>query len=339
MRRSPLILAAASLAAAPVMPQAALAWGNTGHVEVSRLAIEMLPDELPAFLRSPAAARAIGELGPEPDRSKTAGAEHDQEFDPGHFVDLDDEGKVVGVVPVTELPATRQAYDTALRAAGQSEYGAGYLSYNIVIGWQQLRKEFAYWRADVVGLRTAATPEDLAFFRYDLQLRQQLIIRDLGVWSHYVADASQPLHVSVHFNGWGDYPNPDGFTNDRGTHARFEGTFVRDNVPLDAIAAAVPDLRDCGCTIEERTVQYLQASLAQVVPLYRLATAGAFAGPNTEGSAFAAQRLGAGVGELRDMVVDAWRSSATWVVGFPLIQVKDIESGAVQLTRTSYASD
>ena len=121
-----------------------------------------------------------------------------------------------------------------------------------------------------------------------------LIIRDLGVWSHYVADASQPLHVSIHFNGWGNYPNPDKFTNDRSTHAQFEGAFVRDNVTPEAILAAVPDYRDCGCSIEERTVQYLQTTLAQVVPLYRLATRGAFQGPDAEGSAFAAARLADG---------------------------------------------
>jgi hypothetical protein len=28
----------------------------------------------------------------------------------------------------------------------------------------------------------------------------------LGIWSHYGGDASQPLHVSIHYNGWGDYP-------------------------------------------------------------------------------------------------------------------------------------
>ena len=95
----------------------------------------------------------------------------------------------------------------------------------------------------------------------------------------------------------------------------------------------------CGCTIEDRTVQYLQASLAQVVPFYRLSTRGAFNAADAEGTEFAAARLGAGAAELRDMIVDAWRSSATWVVGFPLIKVQDIESGAVQLTRTSYASD
>lgn len=329
-------LAAAGLAAAP---QAARAWGHTGHLEVSGLAMEALPPDLPAFLRRHGAAREVSELGAEPDVSKTAGGEHDQDLDPGHYVDLDDAGKVLGILPLAPLPATRLAYDTALRAGGSTQYGAGYLPYTIIIGWQQLQKDFAYWRAETIGLRSATDPQDKAYFRTQLELREKLIRRDLGVWSHYVADASQPLHVSVHFNGWGDYPNPENLTQDRTTHAQFEGAFVRQYVRPEAIAAAVPDYRDCGCSIEQRTVQYLQASLGQVVPLYRLATRGAFTTADPEGIAFATERLAAGVAELRDMVVDAWSSSATAVVGFPLIKVADIESGKVALTRTSFASD
>lgn len=337
--RVPACLSVATLVAVLLMPRPSLAWGNTGHREVSGLGMEALPDEIPAFLRGADAIRTVMDLGPEPDRSKTAGTEHDAELDPGHFVDLDDEGKVLGIVPISELPPTRLAFDTALRAGGATQYGAGYLPYNLVAGWQQVRKDFAYIRADLVGLRTAPTPEDRAYFRRDLEERRRLTIRDIGVWSHYVADSSQPLHVSVHFNGWGNFPNPDNFTNAGNTHSQFEGAFVRDFVTREAIAAAIPPYRDCACTIEQRTEQYLTASLAEVIPFYWLATRGAFLAADAEGAAFAAARLGAGAAELRDMIIDAWRASATWVVGFPLIKVEDIESGAVQLTRTSYASD
>ena len=36
---------------------------------------------------------------------------------------------------------------------GFSQYDAGYVPYAIVVGWQQIRKDFAYWRADVKGVR------------------------------------------------------------------------------------------------------------------------------------------------------------------------------------------
>ncbi len=63
---------------------------------IGRLAMETLPADLPAFLRSRVAVEAIGELAREPDRWKDAGRIHDAERDPAHYLDLDDGGKVVG---------------------------------------------------------------------------------------------------------------------------------------------------------------------------------------------------------------------------------------------------
>lgn len=38
-----------------------------------------------------------------------------------------------------------------------------------------------------------------------------------------MGDASQPMHVSVHFNGWGNCPNPNGHTDSKKIHFYFEG--------------------------------------------------------------------------------------------------------------------
>ena len=131
--------------------------------------MERLPTEVPAFLRTPAAAEDIAVLAREPDRWRASGSEHDAERDPGHYVHLDDQGLVLGALPLSALPASREAFDTALRARGwATQYQAGYLPYAIVDGWQQLVKDFAYWRADQVGARTAKlTPADRAWFAAD----------------------------------------------------------------------------------------------------------------------------------------------------------------------------
>ena len=55
----------------------ALAWGATGHRLIGRDAMQALPDDLPAFLRTTAAVDTVGELAREPDRWKDAGAVHD----------------------------------------------------------------------------------------------------------------------------------------------------------------------------------------------------------------------------------------------------------------------
>lgn len=305
----------------------AWAWGATGHRLIGELAVQNLPDEVPAFLRTPEAVAEIGELAREPDRWRGSGPTHDMERDPGHFVGAQDDGTIAGGPQLKALPVSRGDYDTALRAVGATQYKAGYLPYSIVDGWQQLRTDFAYWRIDTAGLQFAKTDAARAWFTADLKLREMLTIRDLGVWSHFVGDASQPMHVSVHYDMWGDFPNPENFSQVKGLHARFEGAFLRANVGASDLAPLVVPYRDCACAIDVRTSDYLAASLVQVVPLFRLEQAHAFDSADPGGKAFVAARVAAAINELRDMVVDAWRSSETISLGYPAAPVKDFEAG------------
>ncbi len=316
----------------------ALAWGATGHEYVSGIAAELLPDELPAFVRSPPAVADIAVFGREPDRSKGAGKTHDAERDPGHFVALDDNARVAGLLALEALPPTREAYDTALRPQF-TQYTVGYLPYAIIDGWQQLVKDFAYWRAASKAATNAATAEERAWFDQDRQRRERLIVRDLGVWSHYVGDAGQPLHVSEHFNGWGPLPNPRDFSQAKDLHARFEGQFVHDNVGRDDVKRTTRPYRACVCTIWDRTRALMLESQAMVVPLYELEQKGAFSSNNPPGVAFAAERLAAAASAARDMVVDAWHASLDMGVGYPEIKLRDIESGKRILTRDDFGRD
>jgi hypothetical protein len=250
-----------------------------------------------------------------------------------------DDGSVMGVLAIDKLPVTREDYDTLLRAGGQTQYKAGYLPYSIVDGWQQIRKDFAYWRAAVKGAETAATPEERAWFEADRRLREKLTLRDIGIWSHYVGDASQPLHVSVHFNGWGDYPNPNGYTMSKTIHAHFEGAFVRQNLRRDAAAAGVGPYVDCKCSIQEKARSLMLASLAQVAPLYALEKDGGFRKGNQRGIDFATARVALGAQFVRDMIYDAWLASADAPVGYPMVNVRDIESGKVRATRELFGAD
>ena len=320
-------------------PASAFAWGATGHEFVSGIGAEILPDEIPAFVRQPEVVDTIAVLGRELDRSKGTGETHDRERDPGHYVILDDSQRVGGVLALDRLPPTREDYDTILRTRNLTQYRIGYLPYSIVDGWQQLVKDFAYWRAASVGARTAADPAERAWFDTDRQRRETLVIRDLGVWSHYVGDASQPMHVSIHFDGWGPFDNPRGFSTKRGLHAQFEGAFVKSNVKRDSVKQATAPYRACSCSISDRMRSLILASQAEVVPLYALEQKGAFADGNPAGIAFVTGRLAQSASVLRDMVVDAWRASETMGVGYPAISVRDIESGKHILTRDDFGRD
>ncbi len=180
---------------------------------------------------------------------------------------------------------------------------------------------------DSAGERLGKTSATRDWFEHDRVLREALTVRDLGVWAHFVGDASQPMHASVHYDGWGNFPNPEGFSSQRGIHLHFEGAFVRANVNESDVSAVMPPYSDCNCVIEARTAQYLGATQAAVVPFYRLEKAGAFASPTAEGKAFAVARLGAGAAELCDMIIEAWHESANAKIGYPPVLVSDVESG------------
>jgi hypothetical protein len=323
--------AASSLAVLLALGSAApaLAWGSSGHRMIGEAAIQALPESLPTFLRTSAAATAVGEYSREPDRSRGSGKAHDSDRDPGHFVDADDSGKVAGVLPLSALPETREDYETTLRAAGTSSWKAGYLPYSIVEDWQQVAKDFAYWRVDEAGARLTPNPAHRAWLKADRARREQQILLDIGFLSHFVGDGSMPLHVSIHYNGWGPFPNPQGYTEER-VHVPWEGVYVRQVVAPEALRAAMAPFHDCGCPIEQRVGAYLAADLAEVIPFYELEKAGAFKPGVVKGVAFTTDRVAAGAAELRDEIVLAWRASADGKVGYaPEISVDDVESGKI----------
>jgi hypothetical protein len=308
----------------------ALSWGADGHRMVTLAAVGALPAEVPGFLRTPQAAEQLGELAREPDRSKGAGLPHDADLDPAHYVNLDDTGRIGGGPLLSALPRTRAEYDTALRVAGEGDSARlGYLPYALIGGWQQLVKDFGYWRVDRAGETRAADPGQRAWFARDRALREMLVLRDLGYWSHFVGDAAQPLHVSIHYNSWGNYPNPNNYTSER-IHGPFEGAFVHAHVALADVEAALAAPRTIDAPIQGEVSDYLAAGQREAEPLFALWTARGFdAADPSRGKAFAVRRLSAGASELRDLVVSAWRASATSTVGYPAVKVQDVETGMV----------
>src|SRR5207244_2207517 len=64
----------------------------------------------------------------------------------------------------------------------------GYLPYAIIENYGRLVNAFRHWRE----ARTAS----------DRDTARANAIYYAGVLGHYVGDGSQPLHVSIHFNGW-----------------------------------------------------------------------------------------------------------------------------------------
>ena len=266
------------------------AWESEGHLMIGRAAAERIPDDMPAFFRD--AADQLAYLNVEPDRWKDR-RERDLDqalhraYSPGHYINYE-------VVPDSVLQASdRLDYFRALQDAGVDGQ-PGFLPYVILELTQRLRIGFRVWRR-------AVGPE--------VPWIEQRIINDAGVLGHYVADASSPLHTSIHYNGWvGD--NSMGYATDQDTHSRVEGGYVRTRISIEDVLARVgppvlfSDLRPA-------IWEYLDASHALVERLYQIDQAARFDEQTTAevNRVFIAGRLGAGAAMLRDLWWSAWRTS------------------------------
>ena len=333
-RLAALALAGLTLAA----PTPLLAWGNTGHRILGEAAARALTPDTPAFLRTPQAVRDIGELSREPDRMKGSGKLHGHDRDSAHFVDLDEDGKILGGPPMLPLAGTRADYETALRAHNLDQWQGGYLPYSILDRYQQLTTDFAYWRVLKAAEVNPKWRNNRRWFREDRIRREALILKDIGELSHFVGDGSQPLHVTIHFNGWGDYPNPAGYSTAR-LHGPFESDLVQQNVRAADVRTKVAPFRSCDCTIEKRVADYLLATGKLVIPFYELEKAGGLKPGDPRGPAFATDRIAVGASELRDVIVEAWRASENSKVGWKPVAVKDVLAGTADPYPALYGID
>lgn len=336
--KRPLIAAVAALVVAA--PGAVFAWGGSGHRMIGVAAMQALPAELPAFLKAPQAIVDVGEYSREPDRIKRAGRAFDSDRDQGHFLDLNDDGTVLGGPKVTALPATRQDYEKALQGAGTDSWKAGYLPYSILEYYQQVMQDLAYWKALKFAESNPAWAAHKGFFTADRIRREKQVLIDIGYLSHFVGDGSQPLHVSIHFNGWGDYPNPGGYSTSRTFHADFEGALVRQSITQAEVDKAMAPLHaaDGGADIP-LVGAYLAATGAQAAALYELEKAGGLKSGDPRGARFAAKQIAIGASELRDMIVMAWRGADKQTVGWRPVPLADIVSGKVDPYNAFYAID
>ena len=274
-----------------------LRWGSDGHQMASRAAAETLPADMPAFFRD--AADQLAYLGPEPDRWRSrALREMDQAWTYDHYIDLEN-------VPAAALEAPdRWTYVRALYQAGleRPEADAGFLPFRTVEMYQRLVTQWRLWRAERDPAR-----------RVWIEAR---ILDDAGTLGHYVLDASNPHHTTIHFNGWAQgKPNPEGYTTSRDFHGRFESDFVRAHVKYADVRARVRGApRSVAGAAREAVWEHVAASNAQVETLYILERDVGFdpQGPTRPRTRdFAAARIAAGAEMLRALWWSAWLESAT----------------------------
>src|SRR5579862_3585966 len=202
-------------------------WGNEGHEYINRVAAEHIPSEMPHFFRH--AVAEITYLGPEPDRWRSP-----SEFalknaqEPDHFIDLE---RVAWLDP---LPPGRYEFYRKLyeKRAGTTDHPDDYLPERV--GLQP------YITIEVYGRLKAAFREyrHLQAAHQPTAAVQKAIIFYAGWLGHYVADASQPLHTTVNYDGWVE-ANPQGYTTQHGIHWRYENDFVDRTMTQESVSNLV----------------------------------------------------------------------------------------------------
>ena len=291
-----------ALALMPVLvTEQSLAWGADGHRMINRLAAMNLPNDVPAFLRNGEALDTMEYLGPEPDRWKSRAEEElGAAQSPDHFIDLE-WAEMVGALPHRRYDFVRaleraQALHPELQLTPEK---VGMLPYATDEVWERLKGAMReYWGLQAANADTRPVETAMLFYA--------------GWLGHYVADGSQPLHVTVRYNGWMG-ANPKGYTTGHTIHAQFESTYVSANLRLSdvlpMVKAAPPRVLE-GDVFEDY-LGYLRHTGGLVESTYAIEKAGGFTDAGSaEAKSFTEERLAAGAIELRDLIYTAWVRSA-----------------------------
>jgi hypothetical protein len=135
---------------------------------------------------------------------------------------------------------------------------------------------------------------------------------------HYAGDASQPLHMTKHYNGWIG-ANPRAFNTNKTFHAWIDGGFIRKaDIRADELKRKLRPAKSIwpagkqGSEVFAQTMDFLVAQGAMVERLYELDRSGQLSPgkhDTTEGRAFIAGQLVQGAQLLGDLWFSAWQSA------------------------------
>jgi hypothetical protein len=302
------------------------AWDYEGHRMVAAVALESLPDDFPAFVKTPEARERVQFLSGEPDRWRNLrdpALRHINE--PDHYIDLEEmepyeltaqtlpelRNEVVGKIYVArarrpdKFPPPRGQDDAKVRIL------FGLAPQAINENFLKLKSGFSYLAAYE---EFGGTPEEISN-------AQQNILYVMGVMSHYVGDCAQPLHVTKHHHGWvGE--NPHGYTTDRRFHSWIDGGFINAaNIRFDDFKSRVkpakllwpdsvtPDRENAFPVI----ISFIEGTHKLVEPIYQLEKDGKFDGknPSPEGRKFIEDQLLRGGQFLGDLYYSAYKAAIT----------------------------
>jgi hypothetical protein len=209
-----------------------------------------------------------------------------------------------------KLPSDRYDFIARVQDEGRNVPGApakfvGFLPYRMAEMYQNLILDFAIWRNEGQKL----LPDDPR-----RQALEENVLTSAGLLGHYVEDAAQPMHASVHHDGWNTLAaggNPKGFRTRRGLHKEFETDLVNAHVREEEIHKRLQPARKLQGDPLDFSLGIVAESNTQVEKLYTLEKNGELKvdAPSPEALGFMHDRMAVGAQNLRDMWYSAWLES------------------------------
>ncbi|MFN7994942.1 MAG: hypothetical protein U0Q18_15150 [Bryobacteraceae bacterium] len=301
------------------------AWGLRGHTLANLAAVESIPADGPAFLKSRKAY--IGHLGIIPDTWRSTSEPFLRISEDANHSWYTEGFDFIPDPPRSRTEFILRVYDEYLRTDKADPDRAkllnirytGLEAYSVMEGYERMKAGMRLYRRaaglDHGGINLPKLYASISPLFEDAAQMKDLLLNDVAFYmgwvGHYVADEAMPLHNSIHHDGWsGD--NPKGYTRDPRIHDRFELIYV------DLIEAKEPDVlkyvaKDARHLDDpwQATLQHSLQSRSFVEEVYRLDQRNAFGDKDDrEARELVCKRMAAGATFLRDLAYTAWIESA-----------------------------
>src|SRR5260370_9834582 len=216
------------------------AWGVRGHTVANLAAVEGISQDGPVFLLAEKAY--IGHLGTIPDTWRSPSEPYlriSEDANHGWYTEGFD---FIPDPPHSRTEFILRVYDESLKTKSKAPARAkllnirytGLQAYSMIEGYERMKAGMRLYRnvsdpgalnrANIGSIYAAISP----LLRDPAQVKQMLandIAFYMGWVGHYVVDAAQPLHNSIHHDGWSG-ADPKGYTRDPMIHGRFETQYV-----------------------------------------------------------------------------------------------------------------
>ena len=291
-----------TLLALPVVVLLTGGWGQRAHITANRMAVDALPADGPVFLKE--YREQIGAAGPIPDSWRGNTEPYSKLVEDANHGWFREQFLFMKEIPRSRYEFVIRLYDEQLRIKDKQPELArlmnvrwtGTLPYAAMESYDHMKSAMRLYR------RAKDAKQDTKW------LEQQIAFH-MAQLGHYTADGAQPLHVTIHHDGWVG-PNPKGFTTDPRVHGRCETQYV------DLIQLVEADLKPFVPEAKRlddpfvAVIDHLDQAFSRVEETYELDKAGAFTDKqNKAAREWVYSQLGHAATLLRDLTYTAWLES------------------------------